>query len=425
MYVAAYVFEGQTPVGQTALAKRLSCLNGLVQASTAESLTQIINTCPTRIGFTQLMVGATNMVLPDPSDVQAIVTFAQSFATAAIQGKKALLSFATTGYEHLGAFQSISAQHAFANITTNRDTFDYDITSMAIALRQLQNQAGAIQAVYSRYGGFDDALLVSRSQDLTEGLGLLRAWVDAVEANPTSLAGTTQIVARLDAILRWGMPTLNYSVSTPVTWGGLGGVAGTSFTDIATESPGASSIPIAQFPVLTSLNANGNLWLNGIQCSYIADSQTGPETISHGTPLPTNWAATPLQLDSGEFITSVSGTAGWYVNQLQITTSKNQQWSYPPAPQYASSFTWTVPEGSTLIGFQGVAGQYLNALGPIVIRFQPAIWVRWPNPVLLPVPIAGPRRASSRQENGAANATALFPAWDESYAWGSYPFDDE
>lgn len=416
MYVAAYVIDGQTPAGQTALTKRLSGMNGLLQSSTAASLAGVIDACPTSVRFAQSMLGATGMALPNSNDIQAVLAFAQGFATAAKQGNKALLSFSTTGYEHLGAFHDLATQHAFAPIVANRHRFYHEIVPTAIALLELQNQARAIEAVYTRYGGFDDALLTSRAQSFTEAMALLQSWVKDVERDPTSSTETMANLAPIETIATWGLPTLNYSISTPVTWGGGGGVAGTSFTDIATTNAGTSALPMTQFPVLTSLNANGTQWLNAIQCSYAADSLAGSETFSHGTPVSTAWG-TALQLAAGEFVTSISGSAGWYVNQLQVATSKNQQWSYPSSPQSATSFAWTVPEGFTLVGFQGVAGAYVNALSPIVIRFQPASWVRLPNPISIRAPVMPPTPPLSETENASANA-AMMEELNSPYLFG-------
>ena len=122
--------------------------------------------------------------------------------------------------------------------------------------------------------------------------------------------------------------------------------------------------------------------MNQIGTSY----QTGTGTVQfvHGSTSPFNgqnsgqspvWAAPALNLATGEFITGISVVYGDYVNQLCFTTSRGQSSApWPTTTQASNNFTWSVPEGATLVGFQGSCGAVLNNLTPVCVRFSPATW---------------------------------------------------
>ena len=113
----------------------------------------------------------------------------------------------------------------------------------------------------------------------------------------------------------------------------------------------------------------------------------------------------PLNLRAGEFITLISGTSGSYVNQLTLKTNYGQSVTYPPSPNSAPAFSWTVPAGATLVGFQGTCGSYLNQLQPVYLQFQPAIWVQYAS-VAQYIP-AGSYQGSSSSITVTISATCL------------------
>lgn len=216
MYVAMYVFDGQTPAGQRALAKRLRCMNGPIDSSTAEQLAKALSESGTTVTAKQWVFGATGLALPNPNDAEAAVAFALAFAETNTADKPALLSFATTGYERLGAFHRMSTQSAFAPVVTNRNTFNEQISHNALALVQVRNQVRAIQDVYARHGGFEDEVLFSRAAGITDALQLLHFWCATIERDPTTEIGDSWDAAAIDTALGWGLPALNQSISMPI-----------------------------------------------------------------------------------------------------------------------------------------------------------------------------------------------------------------
>jgi hypothetical protein len=113
--------------------------------------------------------------------------------------------------------------------------------------------------------------------------------------------------------------------------------------------------------------------MNQIGTSYQTNS--GTVQFVHGNSSGVGGVFMPsLNLSTGEFITSISGMEDWYINQLTLSTNRGQSVQWPLSANSANSFNWTVPDGATLIGFQGSSGDYLNTLQAVYIQFQPATW---------------------------------------------------
>jgi hypothetical protein len=130
-------------------------------------------------------------------------------------------------------------------------------------------------------------------------------------------------------------------------------------------------IPLADHPVLASIALRGGSWMNQIGTSY--QTTSGTVQFVHGNS--SGGSAMPsLNLAVGEFVSQISGLAGSYINQLTLKTNLGQSVTWPPNADSASSFSWSVPEGATLVGFQGSSDRYLNSLQPVYIQFQPASW---------------------------------------------------
>ncbi|MFZ4703171.1 MAG: jacalin-like lectin, partial [Candidatus Methylumidiphilus sp.] len=210
----------------------------------------------------------------------------------------------------------------------------------------------------------------------------LETWIAQTNANP--LGSYTYPLAPKS--VSNGSPSAQFLVETGPVWGG--GKAAEAWYDLATGSAPTSnptnatnnksnpSTPIALStqPVLASVALWGSSWMYQIGTSYQTNSGT-VQFIHGGTSGVFQQA--PLNLRAGEFITSISGTSGDYINQLTLNTNFGQSVTFPPSPHSASAFSWTVPAGATLVGFQGTCGAYLNQLQPVYIQFQPAIWVQY------------------------------------------------
>jgi hypothetical protein len=72
-----------------------------------------------------------------------------------------------------------------------------------------------------------------------------------------------------------------------------------------------------------------------------------------------------FKLALGEYITRISGMYGWVVNTLLIETNKGraQGWGNPGG---LGTYNYTAPPGTSIHGFFGKSGLYLDAIGVIL-----------------------------------------------------------
>ena len=123
---------------------------------------------------------------------------------------------------------------------------------------------------------------------------------------------------------------------------------------------------------LTSLQVHGGSYVDNLTVTY-SSPDSAPVTIAHGGS--GGSPGVPYQFDVDEFITSVSGGYGDYVDQLGFTTNKGTIALYLPKPKGESTpINWPVPDGWVFLGFQGHYGKYLDQCVPVICQFGPAVW---------------------------------------------------
>ena len=229
------------------------------------------------------------------------------------------------------------------------------------------------------------------------------ALAGGVAGNPTQSASLPQTLNPPQSLLN-GVPVFNYTTPTQTAWGGTGGnpyqdinvgssanAASSSSSSSTTASGSASAsvqskssptvsggttvassvnttglpIPISSLPVISSISLWGLSYMGQIDITY--DSPTGNSIYSHGTWDMSGDSST-VNLKSGEFITSITGTWGEYVNQLKFVTNLANSLTYPPNPESASGvISWNSTANQAnqiLVGFQGHCGSYLDQLQP-------------------------------------------------------------
>lgn len=377
VYAAVYVFYCQSLQEQQSLQSSLSGLNGPINESTSATLTSALTNTATRWTCHQYVFGAGDSDLPPPQDAQALIAFAEAFPASAAQATPAVVSFTTTGYEQLPSFQNLATETAFAPIITNRTTFTQNITPNAVTLIGVQNQINTINNVYATYGGFDDPVLLARSQAIDASIQLLKKWVDSIAQNPTSNLNNAADVAQINTALAYGSPNLCCQTTCGPSLGVVGGIP---FADIDTNnvasSPSSSSspIPLVQLPLLVSIHLYGSSAIGAIQCQYVTKSPSQIHDFVHGSLQNAGGWGSILFLQNGEFIVAVHGATANFITQLRFTTNYGQTITFPPGSGYGEPFQWSVPNGSTLIGFQGQAGWNLHQLTARLISFEPATW---------------------------------------------------
>ena len=316
-------------------------------------------------------------------DITNIVNFASNFGAANVAGNGAVLSFCTTGYETL---LPTTAKTAFQPVVNNRTAFSNNVSTSLASLGSIRKQMQSIAEIYQKFGYSGDSTFVQHCQQLNEDTQALQTWIAQVNANPTG----TYSYPNPPQSVNNGMPAMNYTLDTGPVWGS--NVSG-EWYDLATSASAnttnlnnnasnpASPIPLTEQPVLASITLWGQngVYVNQIGTSYETSSGTvqfvhGGTSQQGGKKANSVCASSPLNLKSGEFITGISGVDGDYVNQLTFTTSLGQSLTWPTSCQSSGAFNWSVPQGATLVGFQGSCGSVLNQLQPAYVQFAAASW---------------------------------------------------
>lgn len=359
-YMCVYVFYCQSEDDQTEVSATLKA-NGVTEAGDLSAALQtsfdnITSTMTVRQTSRQLITGFSNLSLPSGDQV---VQFALDFGSKTPDAP-VVISYETTGYEHVPGITD------FTPISDNRALFlggdgQPGLSDQLQTLNLLQNQIEWIQQVYQTYSYTGDSQLSANAKQVETDIISLSRLIGEIDGDPTQSyqPGTYPSLA-------YGTPVLNFTLSVPDTWGGDGG---DPYQDI---TPAAI---IAQ-TTLKSLQIRGGGWVNELLCTYsTAGTNTPLVEADHGQASGGS-LSDPLNLQDNEFITSITGTYGSFINQLNFTTNKSQTLSFPPNPAQAPTpFTLTVPSNQLLVGFQGHAGEYLDQLQPILCSFSPANWV--------------------------------------------------
>jgi hypothetical protein len=312
------------------------------------------------------------------TDITNLVGFAQNLSVSDVAGNGVVLEFATTGYETLMAS---AAATAFQPIVTNRQAYTNNVAPSLASLNTIRKAMQQVASLYRTYGYTGDSTFYANCKQFNQDYSALENWVAQTNANPLG----SYTYPNPPKSLSNGSPSAQFQIEAGPTWGSD---AAGAWYDLATSSAPSSNptnaknnssnpatpIPLSDMPVLASVALWGGAWMNQIGTSY--QTSSGTVQFVHGGTSGVFQQA-PLNLRTGEFITSISGTSGDYINQLTLNTNFGQSVKYPPSPNSASGFSWTVPAGAALVGFQGTCGSYLNQLQPVYIQFQPATWVQY------------------------------------------------
>jgi hypothetical protein len=370
-YVAAWVYYAQSKDEQTAVTSALSyhgiTEEGEVSATFATSLQLATQSIQTRQTSSQLVTGITGLTLPDSPP--EMIDFALGFG-ARQPTVPTVIAYGTTGYEHVPGFAPL-----FEPIVENRDLFEGTDGQAGLAadlstLAGLKNQIAWIQQVYQTYGYTGDVDMVTsgpggKAFQVEDDSAQLATAIDLIAQDPTKTAELPVLPSLL-----FGSPALSFELVPGATppWGGSAGTAtgGNPYVDVTAQS-------VVGQTALASLQIRGGNWVDCLLVGYRTPTQA-PSVTQHGKNSG-DTLSTQLTLQPGELVSSISGTAGKYVNQLTFRTTGGQTLAYPPRPQGApQTWSWTVPAGSALVGFQGRSGADLDQLQPLVCTFSPATW---------------------------------------------------
>jgi hypothetical protein len=131
--------------------------------------------------------------------------------------------------------------------------------------------------------------------------------------------------------------------------GVYGGRGGTPFSD--TSAPVGARI--------SEVRVYAGEFIDGIQAVYTLSDGRALEGPVHGG---TGGRMTLFRLDSGEYITGISGRYGEVVDSLTLQTNKRSSQAFGGRGG-DRNFSFQVPTGNQAIGFTGRAGRYLDAIG--------------------------------------------------------------
>jgi len=400
-YVAVFVYECETEAQQQSVLNSLS-VQGVVPSDPpvsigvnfSKSMTNANSQINVSCRCVQLLRGSSN-ALPEitnntSTDISSLVNFALGLSVSDVDGDGVVLDYVSTGYETL---MNSSSAAEFAPIASNRQTFITNVAPSLASLHSIRTAMQQVASLYKTYGYTGDSTFTANCQQLNQDTTALEAWIMQTNANPL---GTASYPNPPQSVLN-GTPAAQYSVeTTSAPWGGSTSgesskskpTSANAFYDLATSGVPSSNptnasnnssnpstpISLALRPVLASIDLWGGDWMNQLGTSY--QTTSGTVQFVHGDPSGAGLQPS-LNLQTGEFVTSISGQEDWYVNKLTFTTNRGQSLTGPPNGNAATSFSWSVPPGATLVGFQGSCGEYLNTLQPVFIQFQPASWTRY------------------------------------------------
>ncbi|CCI19542.1 conserved hypothetical protein [Microcystis aeruginosa PCC 9807] len=404
MYVAVFVFQCDSSAVQETVQKTLSASASIKSASLDASLSSDVSNAQSSKGVNltcyQQVIGSSSFSLPSmtgnaETDAEALVQTASQFSASHVDTPW-LLSFTTMGYEGL---LPASALSSFQPIVTNRQTYQLQVAPTLTQLYGIWSEIENILQIYTTYNYYADPNIGfpirGQQQMVYNAIQELTAWLTDVAANPQQAATspTDGSCDPLDIIAK-GTPSLNYSITiTPCNsssnrlsplWGNNNSV---SFQDICAGQPffnsntafnsshPANSTPtplcLKDLPKIAAVQLHGGDYVD--QLSTIYSYQAGAQTFSHGGS--GGGPCFNLNLAVDEFISSVSGTCGDYINQLTLQTTSSQDYTFPLSPSSTgNTISWTAADNQVLLGFQGSSGDYLNQLQLIVLSLSPSTW---------------------------------------------------
>jgi Jacalin-like lectin domain len=350
-YIATYVFRCQSTEERKNVKASLQADgvtgSGIVSATMMDAIGKAGKTLQGNVDFSHNLFGFTNLVKPDQD---GLVEFARNLGQHT-PDVPTVIDFTTVGYEHARGMDS----EMWQPISDNRSMFEGDISAQAQALDCLANQIHWIHHIYQTYGYDQDKDLRVKQNDVNRDVRKLKDAIAQLTKNPTLKFEVPELQT-----LGRGVPKLNFEGPyCPTSWGGNGG---TEFTDIGRQQ-------ICAGQKLQKVSLRGGSYVDRLKCVYA----NGP-TFCHGGE--GGHDAPTLELDADEFITTLSGRVGFYVDYLQIKTSRNR--SRHAGGERGDRGTpfedWHVPPGSVVVGFEGSCGSYLDRVGPLICTFHPATW---------------------------------------------------
>jgi hypothetical protein len=360
-YIALYFFYAESTEEQTTVTDALTAnyVSGgdTVTADLNTNLQNVRQNLQMRTSFHQNLFGYTN--LATPSDPGELADFANGLVNH-MPNSPSVLSFAPAGYEDVVGMPV----HMMDAIVATRELFVDKLSAMTAGLTDLQNRIDWIEELYTTYGYTGDTDLSTRAAQVKADSATLTNLIqDQIHQDPTQ-----QYAAPSLPSLDYGLPQLNVDgpqlpSDTSFPYGGPDG----QYFSV----PGRQQF-LEQWR-MTKLESWSDDWIDKLQ---VTGNGAGGAATTYGFGGDGHgYDDGAIEPSDGETISQVDGQVGsdGYVDQLILTTTNNQRLAGGPATGN-EVFRWEPAANEIVVGFEGRSDRYLNAIGPLVCAFSPAVW---------------------------------------------------
>lgn len=333
--------------------------------SFAQEMRRLSSDSSLNVSFKLQVKGMAQPVLSTPEDLLA---FINRFGSLPIETPE-VLSLQTRGYEELPELLEV-----FQPVVANRQLFcDNDgLQRQTQRLAEVSNQCRWVDKTLRLYGLTPDPSLANTAAEIQSAIKAIDALADSFH---DSASAPLQISSLPN--LTFQSPRLVPSLITPLHLGG-----DDSHGDPFDFEDRAKAIPRRRRLAKVILNS-GRL-IDQIRLTYVQD----PDVNSSGSQ-PKEWTeahpggegrgkdSLPLELDltNSERIITINANTGTGVDELELITSSGQRLKGGNPSKGGTASSWTTGPQQVLIGFQGRAKTWLDALQPVVADFSNAL--RW------------------------------------------------
>jgi hypothetical protein len=379
-YYAIYSFHATSEAEQKTVVDSLTADGGLsgtfsVNDNSASRITSVLNSTKTKYSFASKIGGyATAPVDTDPSSiVRAIQQLTTQQPDSAV-----VLSFETEGYESV--LTAAADKSLVDRMAAVRDYFAKPGTGLNWKREQLvtlNQQLAYLKSIYGVYG-FNDVSVNANQTVVDSDLAAIKQRVDAYDP-----AAPVPGILPLPS-LGLGTPELSYTgVPAPASWGGPNGPGCKPFSPAAGFDDTSNDIDgwIRSGSRIVALHMRSGGGIDRLTVTY--QNLNGKRwQVDHDCGSGGSDNDPPLQLGPNEYITTIDHDQRAFsgnpviVEYLRFHTNLGQTYVSGPLTVFHSDSggIYNVPPGTVLVAFGGLAGQYLTALGLIIVRFNSARW---------------------------------------------------
>ena len=330
-------------------------------------LSQISSSSDLNVNVKFQVLGVPQPVLSTP---EQLLEFISTFGSLPID-RPVPLALDCRGYEEIGELREL-----FEPVVRNRQLFLGDpaqpsrlgLLRRQQCLQQIANQCRWVEDTYRLYGQTPDPSLPTHA--------------DRIQADLASIESLTAAFAR-SASTPLQEPTLTgLSLGSPrlsprlIVGNRLGGDGGRSFAFSDRFKA------IARRRRLAAVALNAGRLIDQIRLTYVQE----PDPLSAGS-LPRQWTeahpagssggddrgSLELDLDNQEQIISLNANTGTGVDQLEFISSGGQRLSGGRPSNGGRASSWSAGPQQVLLGFQGSARTWLDALQPVIADFSDAL----------------------------------------------------